>query len=200
MAMAAVGLMSRLTSPSASRSSLVHCSAMTGPPASAGFIAGSGATRIGIDVTLNSGLRVCGRCSLMRQCCRLRALVGHHRQVSRRSECAPPARTAIAHPLRWQPVQGARTVERKRVRGRVRAIPMRQPFELAGHAHQGVCRARRRSRRRGCPAPGARVMTLSIASGLDRSGTWRAMALTRGASMPSASPTARTAWRAPMLT
>jgi hypothetical protein len=43
-------------------------------------------------------------------------------------------------------------------------------------------------------------MTFSIAPGLENSGTWRATVLTRGASIPSALPTARTACRAPMLT
>jgi len=37
----------------------------------------------------------------------------------------------------------------------------------------------------------------SIAPGAESSGTWRAMVLTRGASIPRAPPTARTACRAP---
>ena len=51
---------------------------------------------------------------------------------------APATRSLGADPLRRQPVEHTAGEERKRVRRRMRSLPMRQAFELGGHAQNGL--------------------------------------------------------------
>ena len=70
----------------------------------------------------------------------LGTLLGEYGQMAGRAERALATRPTIAHPLRRQPCQRARSIEGKRVRRRVGTVTVRQALELTGHANERVVR------------------------------------------------------------
>jgi hypothetical protein len=102
-------------------------------------VARRGSIAVGVDGPTR-GLHVAGCSRLMRQRRRLRAFFCDDSQVPRGAEGPPASWTTGAHPVRGQPVQNSRPVERKRVGGWMRAVAVRQAFEAARDAHERVVR------------------------------------------------------------
>ena len=151
VAIGADGLMSSRASPSASRSSFVHCRAMTGPPLSVRVTRGG---RVAIAVERPRGrLQVAGARRRVRQRRRRGALFGDDREMARRAKDAPLAGRAAADPLCRQPVQGAGSVEGEGKGGGVGAVALRQAFQSTRDVDQRVVRFDASADVRRSPAP-----------------------------------------------
>jgi hypothetical protein len=152
-----------------------------------GQVARRGCIAVGIDGPA-SRLHVAGNCRLMRQCRRLHALFRHDSHVP-----VPHGRPARVLDHRRSPsVQAASRALRARKTKTCRQTDARCSgvAGLRGPATRtSVLYGSMQAPASAMPSSGARIMTFSIAPGLESNGIWRATVLTRGASIPSAEPT-----------